>query len=663
MMPALGNGILARLAIAAAIAVVAASAGAQENDPFAAQRQLFVLAYTAAEAGLPLTDDADPPALRAYPLYPYLERARLMQALAKERRAADEAARNFLWAHRGKPVTRELRRALLQSLADRGDWATFTAEYDPAVADARLRCELLNARIALGETTGLQAAVVEQWLTPQRLPPPCESAFDWLRAQNGLSPALVEQRVRLLLDQGEFGFARTIARSLPAAQAAPLLHWATLLEKPAAGIDAAIANPKTAELVAGAPLLAGWRKLTRSDPDAARARYAALVRRLRDVHEDPSRHALALALGFAWDRRAAEALELFRDVDPEDLDDVALGWQARAAMWAGDWREVQRSIAAMSDRERGHARWRYWSARAAAERGDEESARALYHALLPSDNYYAANAAARLGLPSQPHPAALAGDAEQVAALGERPGFVRARELLLCGLRSAALTEWLVEFGQLDDAQRTQAVLLSSSWDWHDVAVAMATRQNVFFDYALLYPRPFDGEVGAAAKLADLDERLIYGVIRQESLFRADAVSSAGAMGLAQLMPETARRTARAWGHPAPSTTDLLDPATNVKIGAWHIRELLDQFQRQAPVALAGYNAGPAAARRWLPNEPIDADVWIENIPYNETREYVQRVLWHSVVFGWLKAGAPQDVAGWIMKVVPLQADSTTEAG
>lgn len=663
MRPAFGRKGSLRFAIAAIVALVAASSAAQENDPLAAPRQLFMLAYTAAEAGLPLDGDVDPPALREYPLYPYLERARLMRALAKEGGAADAAARAFLAAHRGEPVARELRKALLQSLADRSEWPTFTAEYDPAVADARLRCELLNARIALGETTGLQAAVIEQWLTPRRLPPPCESAFNWLRAQNGLSPALVEQRVRLLLAEGEFAFARTIARALPAAQAEPLLRWATLLEKPAAGIDAVIADAKAAELLAGAPLLAGWRKLTRSSPDAARERYNALVRRLRDVNEDKSGYALALALGYAWDRRAEQALELFRDVDDEDLDDTALGWRARAAMWAGEWREVQHSIEAMSDRERGHARWRYWSARAAAARGDEESARALYLALLPSDNYYAANAAARLGRPAEPHPAALAADTEQVAALAARPGFVRARELLLCGLRNPALTEWLAEFGQLDDAQRSQAVLLSSSWDWHDVAVAMATRQNVFFDYGLLYPRPFDGEVGAAAKLADIDERLLYGVIRQESLFRPDAVSSAGAVGLAQLMPETARRTARAWGHPAPSTAELLDPATNVKLGAWHLRELVDQFQRQLPVALAGYNAGPAAARRWLPREPLDADVWIENIPYNETREYVQRVLWHSVVFGWLRTGRPQDVAAWITKVVPLQAEATAETG
>jgi soluble lytic murein transglycosylase len=126
------------------------------------------------------------------------------------------------------------------------------------------------------------------------------------------------------------------------------------------------------------------------------------------------------------------------------------------------------------------------------------------------------------------------------------------------------------------------------------------------------------------------------------------------------LMPETARRTARAWQQPSPGAADLLDPAFSIKLGAWHMRELVDQFEQQTAVALAGYNAGPAAAARWLPPEAIDADIWIENIPYNETRDYVQRVLWHSVVFGWLQTHSPQNVAAWLSKVAPLQRVAAT---
>lgn len=648
--------VLAALAVAA---FGASSALAADDDPLAAPRELFVLAFAAAEAGVPLTSAADPAELRAYPLYPYLERARLIRALGKTKDAgpvaADDDARAFLATHAGEPVAADLRRAWLRSLAARTQWPTFADQYSATVADPRLRCQWLTARIALERTAHLEADVVEQWLAPQRLPPECEEAFDWLRARNRLTDALVEERVRLLLANGQTDFARSIARRLPAGRAAPLMRWADLLDRPAATIDAVLADPKLADELDGAPLAAGWRKLARGDSGAALARYDRLLDVLGRDSPAAARYAVVLALGLAWDRRAAAALELFDAVPAAAFDDYARGWQARAALWTHDWRQTQLSIAAMSDDERGQARWRYWSGRAAAALGDKHAATEIYEALLPTDNFYAANAAARLGRPAEPHPSLLKQHPAEIEALGARPGFVRARELLLCGMRGPAFHEWQAGFGALTDAERTQAVALAASWQWHDVSVAMATQQRVFYDYALLYPRPYDAEVNAAAELASLDAPLLYGMIRQESLFRSDAISPAGAVGLAQLSPETAALTARAWQHPEPGAVDLLDPAMNVKLGALHMRDLTDRFDRQMPVALAAYNAGQSAAERWLPEENVEADIWIENIPYNETREYVERVLWHRIVFAWLESGAPQRVDAWLAQVAPLR--------
>ncbi|HEX5046883.1 MAG TPA: transglycosylase SLT domain-containing protein [Gammaproteobacteria bacterium] len=658
------SGFLERLAAHSAAALVFAALGASsafagDDDPLIVGRQLFVLAYAAAETGAPLPSLEDPAELRGYPLYPYLERARLIRALGKIKGPGplpvDDDARAFLAAHAGEPVAPDLRRAWLRSLAARAEWSTFAEQYSAAVADARLRCQWLQARIELGHTNNLEADVAEQWLTPQRLPPDCEQAFDWLRARNGLGDALVEQRVRLLLANGQTDFARTVARGLAPPRAAAYARWADMLDKPTASLDAALADAERATELDGAPLAAGWRKLARSNSSNALERYDRMLAVLGRDSPAAARYTLVLALGLAWDRRGTEALELFDAVPANMFDDYAREWQTRAALWAGDWGQVRRSIAAMSGDARGSARWRYWNARAAAALDDEAAANEIYEALLPTDNFYAANAAARLGRPAVPHPARLEQHPAEIEALGARPAFVRARELKLCGLRGPAFREWQAAFDALTEAERTQAVALAASWQWHDVSVAMATQQRVFFDYELLYPRPYDAEVAAAAGLASLDAPLLYGMIRQESLFRSDAVSAAGAVGLAQLLPATAVRTARAWQHPEPGTVDLFDPAMNIKLGAWHMRDLTDRFDRQTVVALAAYNAGESAAERWLPQDNMDADVWIENIPYNETREYVQRVLWHGIVFAWLESGAPQRVDGWIAEVAPLR--------
>jgi peptidoglycan lytic transglycosylase len=635
------------------LALVGSSALA--DDPFAGARQVFLLAYAAVEAGAPLPSAIDPEALRDYPLYPYVERARLTRALARaqaDSTTVDDDVRAFLAEHAGEPVSTDLRRAWLASLASRQQWQTFLASFDPAVADAGLRCDRARAKVVL-DTEDATRAALDLWLAPQRLPQECEPVFDWLRARGALTDELVEQRVRALLANGQAPFARTIAHELPAARAAPLEQWADLLEKPEPTIDALLQDPASRQ-AGDAALLAGWTKLARSSPLAAQTRYAQIAALVGSVRSGD--YALALAFGLAWDRRAPEALAAFAKLPARRLDDNARAWQARAALWAGDWEQVDRSIHGMSAAQQTQARWQYWAARTAAARNDGVRAEALYQTILPSDNYYAANAALRLGRQPEPHPQRLAVNEDVVAALAAHSGFVRARELFLCGLKSAAAAEWASATLALDDGQRTQAVHLAARWQWHDMSVTMATREHVYYDYALLYPKPYDEQVQAAAKLANLDTTLIYGVIRQESLFRTDVVSSAGAVGLAQVLPGTARQIARAWQQPVPAAAELFDPAVNITLGAAHLRDLMNRYGQQTIVALAGYNAGERAVERWLPAEPIDADIWTENIPYNETREYVQRVLWHSVVFGWLTSGGDRERDAWLAQIAPLAA-------
>jgi soluble lytic murein transglycosylase len=646
--------------IASTLALLGALHGAPAlgaDDPLAPTRKLFTLAYAAAEAGAPLPRDSA--ALRTYPLYPYLQRARLVRTLGKAAGPigpADRETEAFLTEHAGEPVAADLRRAWLRSLAARSLWPEFAAAFEPRVADAALRCQALNGRIAHAGDERLQADVVAQWLTAERLPPECERAFEWLRTTSGLPDDLVVQRVELLLRNNQTEFARLVARRLPPARAARLVAAADVLDRPTRGIDALIAEPAAHANLDKAVLLAAWRKLARAEPHAALERYAPLQRALRFDDESMSPFALALALGLAWDREAEAALRMFRSVEPADLDDQALAWRARAALWQADWRLVRRTIPAMSTAQQAEPRWRYWAARAAEADGDDATAAELYRSILPSDNFYAASAATRLGEPAVPHPEVLLADDAAIDSLAALPAIVRARELLLVGLRGAAFTEWQAGTAALDDTAREQAIHLAARWQWHDVSVATATRQRVFFDYELLYPRPYTAAVRDAAELSTVDAPLIYALVRQESLFRSDAVSAAGAMGLAQLLPETARNVARNWRQPAPRAADLLDPTVNVRLGAAHLRELFDSFDAQVPVALAAYNAGPGAAARWLPSSPQPADVWIENIPFNETRDYVQRILWHRVVFAWLENGTGEDFAPWLAPIKPRAA-------
>jgi soluble lytic murein transglycosylase len=646
----IGSGSIATAAMLCAVS----AQGAEAEASYAEARKAFQAAYARVIANFPDESASDSDALKSYPLYPYLEAARIRQALngrPESLARVDQLAADFIAAHEQAPVSRGLRRAWLDSLAQRAKWGLFIEAYRDAGATDAARCQSFTARLELGKTEDLARDIARQWLTPRSVAE-CARPFAWLNANSLLTPDLIEKRVRLALQSDNVAFARQIMQQLPTDRVEPYLQWASLLEHPQRSLDALIASPD----VAADPtaLLAGWTRLARTNLSAARERYQRLMSARGLTRETGSPYALALALSLARHHDPA-ALEYFDLVASRDFDDSALEWRARAAILAGDWKLASKSIGAMSETNRHTARWRYWAARAAAQLHDVSQAQRLYESLLSDDNYYSGMAAARLHRAVVPLLQTLPLDQELFASIERVPAMERARELFFCSMRQEALAEWQFGYGSLSEAGRLQSIRLAARWRWYDQAIAVASAQQVFNDYVLLYPRPFDAQVEQAARLAQLAPELIYGVLRQESLYRVDAVSSADARGLMQLQLDTARRTARHWKLPQPDLPDLFDPATSILLGAARLRTLLDQFDGQIPAALAAYNAGANAVMRWLPGKSIDSDVWIENIPYGETRGYVQRVLWHVLTFTWLHTREAQQTKSWLNPIRAMQ--------
>jgi soluble lytic murein transglycosylase len=647
-------------ALAALLLLACRVAPAADAPDYSAVRERFQQAMT--QAALPATATAtdsaatDDPALRAYPLYPYLQAERIRQAFNADPAAADRRAAGFLAIYGVLPVGAQLRRSWLENLAQREQWDSFLNVFRDSGATEALRCQALTARIVTEQTAQLGPSLVRQWLTIHEVPE-CDRPYAWGIDHGIITADLVERRARLALEIGNTGLAKRLISRLPAGNATPLQQWAALLDTPLRNVDALLDEPATAVLPEA--LLAGWSRLARQDPDAAVQRYSQLIRARTLTSDSASPFALAVALPLAW-QRDARAEDFFARVSTHDLDDSALEWRARAALWAGNWPLVTQSIAAMSETNRQSARWRYWSARAADQAGDTAQAHRLFTALGPDDNYYSGLAAAHLGISVEPHPQPLDRDAAIRMRLEQIPALVRAHELLACELRGQAQAEWQFAFDELAPGERQQAVALAADWGWYDLAVTVATSLRIFNDYSMLYPQPYESAVLAAAGTAQLPVNLMYGVIRQESLYRTDVVSTAGARGLMQLELSTAKPTARALKLPTPQLADLFDPQINSTLGAARLRMLLDRVDGQLPLALAAYNAGITAASRWLPADSIAPDVWVENIPFNETRSYVQRILWNTVVYGWLRAdGKAQDTAGWL---APIRATAVAQA-
>lgn len=638
----------AALALAAPLIASPASA-ASDTAPSTAITE-FQTAWQRITNGQP--DQPDPPALQKLAIYPYLVAARLSRDLAEPNASnVDARVAAFLAAHADEPVTRQLTTNWMQSLARRQAWPEFLAHYVPARANAELQCQRFTALIATDATAGLVPTVTKAYLTGNSRPA-CATAFDWLKTQGALPVTTIEARAQLALDSGNAGLARVLARDLPSASAARTLRWAALISTPGTALPDAIAHPE--QPYPAQALLAGFSRLVRNHADDAAALYPQLVK-ARQLDATAARpFTRLLALGLAWDR-SPQALSYFEQLGAvDDGDATAQEWRVRAALWAGDWTRARAWIATLPPALGNDPEWRYWLARAAESTGDLTTADRIYNDLANSNGYYALLASWRLGRGYTPRPAPLVDTPALEPRLNAMPGVVRAHELFQAGLSSQADLEWRIALARATPDEQLQGVWLAHGWGWYAQAIATAARQGVFAAYDLLYPRPYTAAVKLAAQDSALPTDWIYAVTRQESLYNERAISPSGALGLMQLMPATARAVAQRNRLPVPdANTDLFDPDTNLMLGATHLRELIDRENNSLVLALAGYNAGVNAANRWLPAKPLAADVWIENVPYNETRRYIKRILWHIAIFGWEADGKAQNISTLMAPIEP----------
>ena len=618
--------------------IVFAFAPALSAQPVDAVRDEFVAAMQ--HIRLHQTDAPDSPALQNYAIHDYLVAARLRRDLTMSANEnLDATIDAFLRAHAGQPVTHGLRRDWLASLAQRRRWDWFLPR-STDVADPVLACDRLEARLSTDDTQGLGAAALARWVLPQKAPAECADAFAWLRRQGLLTAALAENRTRAALSADLPRLAREFAADVPIERRAALLQWSDLLDSPRSALNVLATHPSLA--VEPEALASGFEKLARTEPANALDLLPKLIAREGLTPELKGRLQRAAALGAAYDRDP-RAMAAFNDVPQAAVDGQVQEWRVRAALWNGDYARVLAWTEQMPPSLSAQPRWRYWHARAVAAIQGDAAAAPMFREIAGLRDYYGYLAADRLAQPynlnARPSPL----DAAAQAALTKTAGLIRAHELFDCDMTDEANSEWSAALEGADNASKVQAALLASSWGWFAQSITTLAQSGEFDDVTLRYPRPYLDAVVRAAKLAQLPQDWILAVMRQESLFRKDAVSHADARGVMQMVLSTASAVARRWHLSSPGRDGLFDPSIAVPLGAAYFRELLDRYGEQLTLSLAAYNAGPAAVARWVPRSPMDADVWIENIPYNETRGYVQHILEHIVAYASVRgAQAPR---------------------
>lgn len=338
---------------------------------------------------------------------------------------------------------------------------------------------------------------------------------------------------------------------------------------------------------------------------------------------------LGLALAFERDKQAYSRLTAFAGSDP-----VAQEWRVRAALSQQNWPDTLSALDALNDDLKQSEKWQYWRARALASLGKSEDSSAILSRLAKQRSFYGFLSANRLQRDIELNHRAITVLNQEIDRLQQQAEFKAVSELLAMDRRNEAVRQWWHATANLDNQNLIVAAKLAQRWQWPSMAIFTIAKANAWDDMNLRFPLAFHSEIQAAANHVQLDPSLLFGLIRQESAFDEFAGSSAGAMGLMQVMPATAKQVASELNETWNNDFNLLLPQVNVKYGSAYFKKLLDRYDQHYPLAIAAYNAGPNRVENWLPKTNVlPADIWIETIPYKETRNYVVSVLMYTLIY------------------------------
>ncbi len=600
-----------------------------------------------------------------HPLEAYVEFWQLALRLRTDDAArVDADVADFFARHPGTYVADRLRLEWLLALGARRDFDAFERAL-PALVwgdDAQIRCYSMLARyLREGRTEPIaRQARLLLAATRESGTEACVALTDALLEDGHIS---VWERVRALVEQSQLATAKRMAAAAPGATQSLV---AQAIDRPAAFLG-------THE-----------RRLTQAQRELA---LVAIARLARDDAAQAARFAAALNLhltpeqrGIVWGRighmaalkLAPEAVDWYRrggehvGIGPDAVRaDEVLEWQVRAALRGGadgpDWRMVRSAIERMPPALAREPAWVYWHARALLAEHRDADAAELLQAIAGRFDFYGKLAAEELGLPIVVPPRAAEPEPEEIEAMAERPGFARALAFYRLGLRAEGHREWNWQLRGMDDRQLLAAAEYARSAGVLDRMISTSDRTRVEFDFTQRFPAPHRTELTASAHASGLDETWVYGLIRQESRFIPDIRSSAGAQGLMQLMPSTARYVARKVGMSDFLPSRITDVEVNLRLGTGYLRMVLDDLDGNPVLATAAYNAGPGRPRQWraLLPRPVEGAIFAETIPFNETRTYVKNVMSNTVYYAALFENKAQSLKARLGIIAPKPAGST----
>ena len=605
------------------------------------QRSLYnqaKLALSKNDASVYLNNSA---ALRNYPLTPYLAYDELTQRLPT---ASNNEVEKFLLEHGDLPQINWMKLRWLRLLSERQQWPLFLKYYSPELNFIELDCRFAQYQLQSGQSQAAFATADKLWLSAQSQPNACDPLFDSWRAAGQLSEDKVWQRLKLATDARNYGVATYLISQLSSQQQygqqlVDVAKTPTLLKQTQrfSGRD-----KRSAEVIA-----LGLRKLATQDLDASVQLLNHYEKQVTFSPEDQL--TLANDIGIRLAKRFdARALTVMQKYDPHMQNSNLTEWRVRLLLRLGRWDEAHQLTRKLPAELAHSNRWRYWQARSLQlAQPSSQQPLVMYQPLARERDFYGFMAADHSQQPYHLQHQALAMQPKTLQKLRNSAGMQRALEFNARDEVTESHREWYHLSNFLSREELVAQARIAYDMGWYFPAIRTISKAQYWDDLEIRFPMAHQRNFETEAKVRNINTSWMFAITRQESAFMIQAKSHVGAMGLMQLMPATAKETAQRYGIPMATPRSAVNPNINIQLGAAYLSQVLGQFDGNRVLASAAYNAGPGRVRQWLRDaKHLPYDVWVESIPFDETRSYVQNVLTYSVIYGE-KLKAPVPLVEW----------------
>lgn len=563
--------------------------------------------------------------LQDHPLLPYLQSRWIQKQFYKTPIAEID---KFLSDFKGQPPAFQLRRKWLFHLARKQKWQLYL-DYFQTTENLNLRCHKVSALENTNRQLDALSAGQELWLIGRSLPKTCDKVFKGWKRHGYLTHELVWQRYVKALEKRQYKLVRYLKKKLPKSYQKKVRIVRSIWRNP----QSIYTNKNALSLSAGTRTIL-LNKALKSRPQqlldqAQHGVFADLDKAQLARLQSTSLLSAAKKSGprsYQWYNIAKHNEHLDEDLEASFL----LG-----AVKQQNWPFYTHLYKVAYPANKEEAKWLYWQARALESLGaNENKARLYYREAAQHRDFYGFLASQQLGISASMNhnPTHVPASIEQKTRL--QPSVKRAIAFFDIGRIASARREWRYAMETLDEKSLHALAILAGRLEWSDRAIMTLAQLKSWHDLQLRFPLAHEQTIEKAARKSRIDKNWIYGITRQESAFMHDARSPVGATGLMQLMPKTARSMSRSL-RIRYSAKRLVDPKYNIRLGSHYLKRLLKRYKGNRVLATAAYNAGPTNVKRWLKRNTGPLDIWIEKIPFNETKEYVQRVLAYSTIYSY----------------------------